>query len=215
MPRLPLRVALTGGIATGKSHCLMRFAALGADVIDADQLARQVVTPGTPGMAAVLARFGQTVMLPDGTLDREALGRLVFADLAARRDLEAIIHPAVFAAIDDWFEKRPRRSFYDSRKMTSEVIPVAIADIPLLYETQHEGDFDRVIVAACTPAQQLERLKKRGLADADARLRLESQLPIDEKARRADYVIDTSGSVAETDRQVAEVWESLRRAAAM
>lgn len=201
MTRLPLRVALTGGIATGKSHCLARFAALGAAVIDADQLARVVVQPGTPGLAAVIARFGPSIARADGSLDRDALGRLVFADAAARLDLEAIIHPAVYQAIEAWFEGRLPES------------SLAIADIPLLFETRHEGDFDHVIVAACTPAQQLERLRARGLSDADARQRLASQLPIEEKARRADHVIDTSGSIADTDRQVIEVWEALQRAA--
>src|SRR6185295_11766887 len=103
LTRAPLRVALTGGIGTGKSHCLARFAQLGAETIDADNLAHQVVEPGTPGLAAVVARFGASLLRSDGRLDRDALGRLVFADSGARRDLEAIIHPAVYGAIQSWF----------------------------------------------------------------------------------------------------------------
>lgn len=187
-----MRVALTGGIATGKSHCLRAFAALGLETVDADLLARQVVEPGTAGLAAVAARFGSAVLHADGTLDREALGRLVFADTTARQDLEAIVHPLVYQRID-----------------TLLGTGLSIADIPLLFETGHEGDFARVIVAACRPDQQIERLLARHLDEASARLRIQAQLPIAEKVRRADYVIDTSGSLADTDRQVIEVYERL------
>lgn len=199
----PLHVALTGSIATGKSHCLARFADLGAPTIDADVLAREAVAPGTPGFEAVVDRFGSAVLRRDGGLDREALGRLVFADPEARRDLAAIIHPAVYIAIRRWFE---------SLAPSSGSVAAAIADIPLVYETQHEGDFDRIIVATCPPEQQLERLMKRGgLTDEDARRRIDSQMAVSDKAARADYVIDTSGSFAETNRQVVDVWARLTR----
>ena len=195
----PLRVALTGGIATGKSYCLAQFAQLGVPVIDSDQIAREVVGPGTPGLAAIRDRFGAAILQSDGTLDRRALGRIVFSDIVARRDIEAIVHPAVYRAIDAWFDK-----------MTSEVVLIGIADVPLLYETGHEREFDRVIVAACSVAQQLERLLARGdLSPEEARQRIEIQLPIKDKADRADYVIDTSRTMAETDRQVVDVWERL------
>ncbi len=196
-----LRVALTGGIATGKSYCLARFADCGAPTLDADLLARQAVAPGTGGFAAVVSRFGAAVEKRDGGLDREALSRLVFSDPAARRDLEAIIHPAVYAAINRWFEGLSR---------PGGTVKVAIADIPLLFETGHERDFDRVVVAACRPDQQLERLIARsGLTEADAQRRIDSQMPIDEKAKRAHYVIDTSGSEAETNFQVEDIWQKL------
>jgi dephospho-CoA kinase len=200
----PLRVALTGGIATGKSHCLAGFARLGADVVDADVLAREVVAPGTPGFAAVVARFGRGILTRDGDIDRAALGSLVFADEIARRDLESIVHPAVYAEID----KRHRESFSKNRKTTPGV--VFIADIPLLYETGREGDFDRVIVAACRPEQQIERMKARGLTETEARQRLASQWPVEEKRRRADYAIDTSGTIEATDEQIRDVWRRLR-----
>jgi dephospho-CoA kinase len=191
-----LRVALTGGIGTGKSYCLLRLSELGVPVIDADVLAREVVEPGTPGLSAIVSRFGPSVITGTGVLDRAALARRVFADAAARRDLESIVHPLVYRRIEDWFD-------------VSAGEHVAVADVPLLYETGHERDFHRVVVAACLPAQQVERLLARGLSADQARQRIAAQLPIDEKRRRADYVIDTSGACAGTDRQVIEVWERL------
>ena len=196
------RVALTGGIASGKSYCLAKFAAAGVPTIDADKLARDVVAPGSPGLRAIAARFGSEVIQADGQLDRAALGRLVFADEAARRELEAIVHPRVYAAITDWF------SHLDA---ASPVAAFAIADVPLLYETDRASDFDCVVVAACTPAQQLERLTARdGLTPSEAQARIASQLPIEEKARRADYVIDTSGTMAKTDASLNDVLARLR-----
>lgn len=196
-----LRVALTGGIATGKSYCLARFAEAGAPTIDADILARQAVAPGTAGFDAVRSRFGAAVVTADGTLDREALGRVVFSDQDSRRVLEAIVHPAVWAAIGRWFDTVARGGQHR----------VAIADIPLLYETGHEGDFDAVVVASCTPDQQIARLIARAkLSREDAARRIAAQLPVADKARRAGYVIDTSGSLEETDAQVRQVWTQLR-----
>jgi dephospho-CoA kinase len=193
------RVALTGGIATGKSHCLARFAALGAAVVDADRLARDAVAPGTPGLARVIERFGRGVMRADGSLDRAALGRIVFADRAARADLEAIIHPEVYRRISDWFANQPAGT------------RVAIADIPLLFETGHQHDFEVVVVCACAPEEQLRRLMARdGLTEAAARERLDAQWPIDEKVARAHVVIRTDGSIGETDRAVGRVYESLK-----
>jgi dephospho-CoA kinase len=185
-----LRVALTGGIATGKSYCLARFAALGVPVIDADVLARQAVAAGSPGLQAVATRFGSEVLAPDGTLDRPALARIVFADKDARAALEAIIHPEVRRRIRDWFTTRPPST------------PFAIADIPLLFETGQEHDFDRVVVVACAPEEQLRRLMARdGLSEHDARQRLAAQWPIGEKVKRAHHVIRTDGSFADTDAQ--------------
>ncbi len=192
-----LRVALTGGIGTGKSYCLSRLSRLGIPVIDADVLAREVVAPGTPGLSAIVDRFGPSVLTAAGMLDRSALGQRVFADPAARLALESIVHPLVYQRIEDWFA-------------ASDSDNVAVADVPLLFESGHERDFHRVLVAACTPAQQLERLLARGLSEREARQRIAAQLPIDEKRRRADYVIDTSGTKANTDRQVIEVLEKLR-----
>jgi dephospho-CoA kinase len=193
-----LRVALTGGIGTGKSYCLGRFAARGVPTIDADVLAREAVAPGTPGLAAIAARFGPGVVAADGTLDRTALGRLVFADTKARAALEAIVHPEVYRRIREWFANLPPGT------------RLAIADIPLLFETGHNHDFDEVVVAACDPEEQLRRVMARDhLPDADARARLAAQLPIEEKVKRASRVIWTDRGFAETDREVAEAYDSL------
>lgn len=193
-----LRVGLTGGIATGKSHCLSRFAALGVPVIDADLLARDAVAPGSPGLAQVRARFGPSVMLADGSLDRAALAAIVFSDPAARADLESIVHPEVYRRISEWFANQPAGT------------RLAIADIPLLFETGHEHDFDAVIVCACDPDEQQRRLMERdGLSAAEAEARLAAQWPILEKVRRADYVIRTDGTFASTDAQVTSVWRRL------
>lgn len=197
-----MRVALTGGIASGKSACLRRFAALGAPTLDADLVARDVVASGTPGLAAVVAEFGDGVLTRDGRLDREALGRLVFADGRARRRLEAIIHPAVYEAVRRWFEELEAQADGSS-------VP-GVADIPLLYETRHEADFDRVVVAACRPDQQLARLMARdGLNETAARQRIDTQWPLADKVRLADFVVDTSGTLAETEARVDEVWQRL------
>jgi len=195
-----LRVALTGGIATGKSHCLRRFAAHGIPVIDADVLAHEALAPDSPGLRAVATRFGAHLVV-DGSLDRQALGRLVFADAAARADLEAIVHPLVYGSIGAWFDNLARTGSAS----------LAVADIPLLYETKHEGDFDRVVVAACEPSIQLARVMARdGLSEADARRRIDAQLPIAQKRQRADYVIESGGAAAQTDASVVRVLECLR-----
>ena len=192
------RAALTGGIATGKSYCLGRFSALGVPVIDADVLAREAVAPGSAGLRAVVERFGAHLVQPDGTLDRPALGAIVFSDGGARTALEAIIHPEVRRRIREWFAQLPRG------------IPVAIADIPLLFETGQEHDFDRVIVAACEPGEQLRRVMARDrLSAEEARKRLAAQWPIEEKVARAHFVVHTDGTHEETDAQISNVYAAL------
>ena len=194
-----VRAGLTGGIATGKSYCLSRFALLGAATIDADLLARVVVEPGTPGLARVIDRFGASILRPDGSLDRPALGRIVFGDRSARADLEAIIHPEVYRRIGEWFADLPAGT------------RVAIADIPLLFETGHQHDFDRIIVCACEPSEQLRRLMARDKLTREAALaRLDAQWPIEAKMEKADYVVRTDGTYAETDRLVGRVFEELQ-----
>jgi len=196
-----MRVALTGGIATGKSYCAARLVALGAPLVDADVLARDVVSSGTPELAAVVARFGGRVLSADGTLDRAALAEVVFRDPEARADLEAIVHPGVYARTNAWFAELEQQA---------EPPLVAIASIPLLYETGRVADFDRVVVVACPPEVQLARLMARDqLSVEDARLRVAAQWPIDDKVRRADHVIDTSGTFDATNQQVDEVWTRL------
>ena len=195
------RVALTGGIATGKSYCLARFAELGAATIDADLLAREAVAPGSPGLRAVADRFGAGVLAPDGSLDRAALGRIVFADPKARASLEAIVHPDVYRRIQEWYANLPSGT------------AVAIADIPLVFETGHHYDFDGVIVAACDPEEQVRRVMARdGFSQPDARARLAAQWPIGEKVARATHVIWTDRGFGETNRQVAEIYDTLAAA---
>src|SRR4029450_1748444 len=156
------RVALTGGIATGKSHVRARLESLGVPTVDADRLARDAVAPGSAGLAAVVRRFGTEVCDADGTLNRKKLGVIVFHDPQARRDLEQIVHPYVREMTERWFAS-----------LDPERVPFALADIPLLFEGGGEGDFDTVIVTACAPETQLRRLMARdGLGEAEARQRI-------------------------------------------
>src|SRR5215813_14591113 len=148
-----LKVALTGGAATGKSYVLDQFRRAGVPVLVADDLAHGVTGVGTEATAAIAARFGADVIAADGSVNREALGAIVFADESARRDLEAIVHPAVYRAIEAGM-----RAF---AKLGNA--PFAVAEIPLLYETGHAADFDHVIVTACADDLQLMRLRARGL----------------------------------------------------
>jgi dephospho-CoA kinase len=194
------RFALTGGIATGKSYVVSRLREAGVPVVDADVLAREAVAPGSPGLRAVVERFGPEIMTPDGTLDRARLAQVVFGDKQARRDLEAIVHPFVRARIDEFFAALPAHE------------PFGIADIPLLYETGRQRQFDQVIVVATSPENQIARIMRRdGLSQDDAQRRIESQLPIDAKVALADYVIRTDGTHAETDAQVGKLLAALRR----
>jgi dephospho-CoA kinase len=194
-------VALTGGIATGKSYVRSRLEQAGVPTIDADRLARDAVAPGSPGLQAIAARFGAGVLTAGGELDRRALATLVFADAAARRDLEAIVHPFVRRATDSWFAS-----------LDPAAHAMAVADIPLLYETGRDRDFDVVIVAACDPETQMRRLAARdGLTGEEARLRVAAQLPLDEKIRRADHVVHTGGTFADTDAQIRRVLDALDR----
>jgi dephospho-CoA kinase len=191
-----LRVALTGGIATGKSHILAQLASLDISIIDADALVHELMKPGAAVTAAVVARFGAGVQQPDGSVDRKRLGALVFADAAARRDLEAIVHPAVYEAIASWLARLDAEGTH----------AFAVADVPLLYETGRAGEFDRVIVAACPPEMQLARVVARdGLSETEATQRLAAQWPIGQKIDLADFVIRTDGTFEETNRRVEEI----------
>ncbi len=193
------RVALTGGIATGKSWVRARFEDLGVPAIDSDVLAREAVAVGTPGLAAVVTRFGKEILIPSGALDRQKLAGIVFADPDARRDLEAIVHPEVRRATEEWFSA-----------LDPQLHQWALADIPLLYETGRNRDFDAVIVVACDPETQVRRIIERdGLSEHDARQRLAAQLPIADKVAQADYVIHTEGTLDDTDEQVRKLWQFL------
>ena len=198
-----LRIGLTGGVATGKSHVRSQFADLGWPTIDADQVAREVVRQGEPAWHEIRGRFGGSICDESGAVDRPALARLVFSDERARRDLEAIVHPRVYGAIRKWLDRLARAGSHQA----------ALADIPLLYETGHAADFDTVIVAICQPATQLQRLMARdGLDEAEARQRIATQWPTAEKAARADVVISTDGDLEDTSAQVADCVAALGRA---
>lgn len=193
-------IGLTGGIACGKSTVAAMLAARGALIIDADRIAREIVLPGSPVLAQVADRFGQAVLLPDGSLDRKRLGSIIFGDDQARKDLEGLLHPPIRALM------RERKERYEAE----EPDKLLVLDIPLLYESKLEWMVSRVMVVYCPREVQLERLIHRdGLAAEQAEARLLAQLPIEEKRLRADIVIDNSGSFESTERQVDAFWSSL------
>jgi dephospho-CoA kinase len=194
-----IRVGLTGGIASGKSLVAAELARLGAVVIDADLLAREVVEPGTPGLAAVVQRFG-TEVLDGDRLDRARLGSVVFADPAARRDLERIIHPAVRARASELERAAPPDA-------------VVVHVIPLLVETGQQDDFDRVVVVDADPDTQLVRLRARdGMSEEAARARLAAQASREDRRSAADVVLSNQGSVSDLHAQIGRLWAELNDA---
>jgi dephospho-CoA kinase len=200
-----LRVALTGGIGTGKSHVRTRLQSHGVPAVDADAIVHEALGVGTPITARVVERFGPAVLAQHGAVDRRRLGAIVFADDAARRSLELLLHPHVFEAIAAWFDSLPRGAGPGW----------ALADVPLLYETCREGWFDKVIVAACSTEEQIRRITARdALSERDARARVAAQQLIDDKVARADYVVWTDRGFEETDRQVDDVYRLLTALAA-
>jgi dephospho-CoA kinase len=187
-----LKVVLTGGIATGKSYVLAKLRDRGVATIDADDIVHAELGPRTSTTKTIAAQFGSALLKPDGSIDRGLLGARVFSDRATRLAIEAIIHPVVYEEIRRWFATLDR--------------PIGVASIPLLFETGRQGDFDFVVVTACNPEQQLERLVARDhLTEDEARQRIAAQMPTDEKAKRANYVIMTGGSTLATDKQVEEL----------
>jgi dephospho-CoA kinase len=196
-----LRVGLTGGIGAGKSEVSRRMSAQGATLIDADAIAREVVAPGTAGLAQVTAAFGPAVLFPDGSLDRAGLGEIVFAEPELRARLNAIIHPPVAARM---------------RELENAAGDGAIVahDVPLIAENNLAGSYDLVVVVDVPPRIQLDRLvRHRGMTREQARARMAAQASREERLAIADIVIDNSGSLAELDRQVGELWAELRRRA--
>ena len=191
------KVALTGGIATGKSYVLAQLRERGIPTIDADDIVHAAFEPGTATTQAIVLEFGHAVLQSDGRVDRAVSRGKVFADADARLRLEAIVHPLVYEEIRKWLDTVDR--------------PTGVASIPLLYETHRESDFDVVVVTACKPDQQLERIMERGLSEEEARRRMAAQIPTEDKALRADYVIWTSGTTLETDAQVDELLIKLAR----
>jgi dephospho-CoA kinase len=196
-----LKVGLTGSIAVGKSFVTSVLGELGAQVMDADQTARAVVEPGTPGLAEVIETFGPQVLQPDGRLDRAKLGEIVFHDEAKRQRLNQIVHPLVMAAQDEqllrWEEADPQG--------------VAVVDAALMIESGGYRRFDKLVVVFCRPEIQLARLMRRnGLSEDEARQRIAAQMPQEEKKGYADYLLDTSNDFDDTRRQVEKLYAELR-----
>jgi len=193
-----LLVGLTGGIGSGKSTVAGMLSERGAVVLDSDVLAREAVEPGTSGFDAVVARFGDGVLGSDGTLDRHALASIVFADDAARADLEAIVHPAV------------RRAIAEAVAAHAHTDDVVVVDSPLLIETgAHEG-FPLVVVVTASADARVARLVERGMDEADVGARMAAQMPLEEKVALADLVVENDGTPAELEERVDRLWSDLR-----
>ncbi len=199
-----LRVGLTGGIGSGKSEVSRRLVARGAVLIDADSLAREVVAPGTSGLADIVAAFGPGVLTSDGSLDRTRLGEIVFADDELLARLNGIVHPQVAARMRD-------------REATARPDSIVVHDVPLIAENGLAKLFDPVVVVDVPPDLQLDRLvRERGMAEDQARARMAAQASRDQRLLIADIVLDNSGTLAQLDDEVATLWTELsRRAAAL
>jgi dephospho-CoA kinase len=190
-PRSPYCLALTGGIACGKSTVGAILEQLGLARVDTDLVARQVVLPGSPGLAAVVERFGPQILTPEETMDRREVGRIVFSDAQARRDLEAIIHPLVWQVL--------AHEMHEADRQHRETV----FEIPLLFEKGHQGRFSTVWVVSAQREQSLRRLMTRdGLSREQAEARYDSQLSVAEKARQASFVIHNEGEPEDLERQV-------------
>lgn len=199
-----MRVALTGGIGSGKSSVARRLAALGAVVVDADAIAREVVEPGTPGLAAVVADFGPEVLTADGSLDRAAMAGIVFADPERRRALEAIVHPLVGQRSAELIAAAPTGA-------------VVVYDVPLLAESagtgrDRTGEFDAVVVVEAPLEDRVVRLVARGLTEDDARARIAAQATDEQRRSLADHVIANDADLAALDAQVDALWTALTSA---
>lgn len=194
-----LRVGLTGGIGSGKSAVTRQLAERGAAVVDADVVAREVVAPGTPGLAAVVEAFGAQVLRPDGSLDREALGKRVFSDPQELARLNALVHPLV--------GERTAHLVAEAKAAGARIL---VHDVPLLVENGLAGLYDVVVVVAATPATQLDRLVRlRGMSEQDARARIDAQAPLADKLAVATHVVPNDGSEQELHEQVERLWQAL------
>lgn len=190
-------MGLTGGIASGKSTVSGILAELGAVIIDADALAREVVDKGTPGLAAVVAEFGDSLLTPDGDLDRAAMGALVFSDADARKRLEAIVHPLVFERIIELEAGADEGS-------------LVVHDIPLLAESGRADTFDAVIVVDAPPTTQVERMvRDRGWTTEEAESRMAAQATREDRLAIATHVIENTGTIEDLRRRVTEVFETV------
>jgi dephospho-CoA kinase len=195
-----LKVGLTGGIASGKSTVSEIFASFGAKVLDADEVAREVLLPGQPAWARLRQAFGQEFFHPDGKVKRKQLRKLVFADPEKRSQLNAIVHPEVMKEIN-------RRAEIFSSSVQTEVL---LVDVPLLLEVGLAKRFDKIVVVYVSESVQINRLLQRdGISEEEAKQALKVQMALSKKVEQADYVIDNSGTLEETQAQVRKVWEEL------
>jgi len=200
-----IRVGLTGGIATGKSTVAVIFRHAGAKIIDADQIARNVVQKGLPAWQKIVAHFGPKVLMSNGQINRASLADVVFNDPIQKRHLNAIVHPYVHRKIEELMQQF----------IKTEINGVVVLDVPLLYEVGMDKDLDKIIIVYVPEAVQLDRLMKRdGLSEQSARVRIQSQMPIEEKRQRADIVIDNSGSLKATQAAAFKVYRALTAEAA-
>ncbi len=196
-----LRVGLTGGIATGKSTVGKMFAELGCRLVDADAVVHGFFNPGHPVNREVVEAFGPQVRSADGSIDRAVLGETVFNNPDARRRLNAIVHPAVIQYQKDWMDELEKR----------DPNAIGIADAALTIESGSYKNYDKIIVVACSPEAQKRRLKERSaLTDEQIEARIASQMPMEDKVRYADFVIENSGSLEDTRRQVESVFGALQ-----
>jgi dephospho-CoA kinase len=196
-----LKVGLTGGIGAGKSEVSRRLASYGALVVDADHIAREVVEPGTPGLAQVVGLFGTGVLAPDGTLDRQRLGEIVFGDDELRAKLNSIIHPLVGARLREL-------------EQGADADAILVEDVPLIAENDLADFYDLVVVVDVPPRLQEERLvRDRGMTPDQVAARIAAQASREQRLAIAGIVVDNSGSLAELDREVGELWAELSRRA--
>lgn len=192
-----MRVGLTGGIASGKSTVSELLAGFGAVIVDSDKIAREVVEPGTPGLAQVVAEFGPSVLTESGALDRAKVGEIVFADEGARGRLNAIVHPLVGARSAELEE---------AGRAAGKLV---VNDIPLLVEVGYAPFFDEVIVVDVPVETQVERAIARGMTEIDARARIAAQASREERLAAATYVIDNTGSLDDLRKRVREIYDAL------
>lgn len=194
---------LTGGVASGKTTAARMFEELGAIVIDADRVGHEFLYPSSPAYPEIVRRFGRDILDPSGEISRQRLGAVVFGDAEKLRELNALVHPRIIARVEEMAGQHSARDPHT----------VVLVDAALIFEAGIGGRFRKVIVTRCRPEQQIERLVNKGLSLQEAERRVAAQMPVEEKSRRADFVIDSSGSLENTRAQVETLYLELKRLA--